>query len=73
MSHVLLNDMVHLELTQQEFRLIGLALSDRLTEKEDKEAMELNIRLLEQTFKKAAERCEVLQGALQKAKEDLAK
>lgn len=72
MSHVLLNDMVHLELTAQEFRLVGLALSGRLNDKDGiKEAAELNVRLLEQTFKKATERCEVLQGALQKAREDV--
>ena len=68
MSHVLLNSFIKLELTSQEFRLVGLALSGRLKDKDDiKAAAELNVRILELLVAKQAEAQELTKRALEVA------
>jgi hypothetical protein len=58
-----------LQLTPEEFRLVGLALAGKLKGTEMKEAVELNARLQEMRLKQVALSHEACKSALEKAQE----
>lgn len=70
MPHLDMKTEYVLSLTAQEFRLIGLALSERLSgEKDIIAARELNRKLLEISVAHGAERQKVVEKALEQAKQ----
>ena len=72
MPNVNLRNTIVLELTNDEFRLIGLALaSNNLKGRSHHAALELNVQLTQNRARQMAEQLEVVQGACLRAQEAL--
>jgi hypothetical protein len=69
MPHLDLKTNYFLQLTPDEFRLVGLALAGKLKGAELKEAAELNVRLQEMRLKQVTLSREACESAFQKAQE----
>lgn len=69
MSEVLLEYLVTLRLSREEFRLVGLALAGRLPERQRAAAAELNARLLRQQAHSMEESLSLVTAALTRATE----
>lgn len=74
MPHCDIKFHIHLQLTHEEFRLIGLALARRLAGDEDiQNALQLNVQLQELRAKQVAGWLDVCEGAFNVAKAQAAK
>jgi hypothetical protein len=69
MAHLDVKTNYFLQLTPEEFRLVGLALAGKLKGAELKEAAELNARLQELRLKQVTLAHEACESAFQKAQE----
>ena len=69
MPHVDIKTIYAVQLTPEEFRLVGLALAGKLKGSELREAAELNARLQELRLKQVTLAHEACQSAFQKAQE----